>query len=75
MGIKYAAKYKIETDFATLPMYTHDGAIAMGKKASLIADCDVEFFIRSPIFELTDPLGLGEWLKLGYFCEGIYYPV
>ncbi len=67
-------KFKIVTDFATLPMFTHESAVAVGKKASLMAGCDVEIFIRSPLWETGDAVGLGEWLKLGYFCEGVYYP-
>ncbi len=74
MPNKYKPEYKIETDFAMHLIPTYDDAVKMGKKASLIAGCDVEIFIKSPWWAMGDPLKLGEWLKLGNFCEGIYYP-
>lgn len=68
-------KFKVETDFATLPMFTHNGAVEMAKHASLIAGCAVEVFINFPIWEATGLTDIGEWLKLGYADDGIYYPV
>lgn len=70
----FAAKFRIQTDDVTVERRTTEyQAVQLAKDSSIFTDSDITVERENPMLDTGDQLNLGEWIMIGYACNGIFY--